>query len=179
MWNNVSEQSLGSHVSRHALQVLHYTGTLTHCSEELLLGRGGQLSPHRREVFCEGLFLVLKLSPHMGGCRTWIHVACPYVAPARILQALFTCSGGDRSRGAVPRRAAPRDRCLWRHWSPDSRRAHVPRYLRPSPPYTPLTTPPVHYHSGAYVCAAPTLCTQQCIIVREKLRPYIKGGEVT
>lgn len=32
----------------------------------------GQLSPHRREVFCEGLFLVLKLSPHMGA-QTRVH----------------------------------------------------------------------------------------------------------
>lgn len=36
-------------------------------SADQMLGLAGQrqLSPHRREVFCEGLFRVLKLSPHM------------------------------------------------------------------------------------------------------------------
>lgn len=42
------------------------------CSDQTLGVARLQLSPHRREVFCEGLFLVLKLSPHMSA-RTPAH----------------------------------------------------------------------------------------------------------
>lgn len=46
---------------------------------------GAQLSPHRSDVFCEGLFLVLKLSPHMRcqppASRTALHKSRRHVRP--------------------------------------------------------------------------------------------------
>lgn len=65
-----------------------------------------QLSPHRREVFCEGLFLVLKLSPHMG---TW---SCRYVTRASPARPRASCrrlrpARRDRSLDVTTRACLP------------------------------------------------------------------------
>lgn len=89
----------------------------------------GQLSPHRREVFCEGLFLVLKLSPHMGA-QTWVlrHQA-RYITRSDGVQ--VTC----RVRGPG---------WHWRAIDPlTSLVASRPRRACAAPPTHP---PPPHYH---------------------------------
>ncbi|CAB3226837.1 unnamed protein product [Arctia plantaginis] len=64
------------------------------------LSAAGQLSPHRREVFCEGLFLVLKLSPHMGGGHGSCTCGPPYVRDGRIVAASSRAGVTARERAA-------------------------------------------------------------------------------
>lgn len=84
-------------------------------SSDQMLGLAGQqqLSPHRREVFCEGLFLVLKLSPHMSaraphhrhqhfGCRA------NYVSRGHISRETLHVLGASRVATAE---AGGADRC--------------------------------------------------------------------
>lgn len=97
-----------------------------------------QLSPHRREVFCEGLFLVLKLNPHMSArvplLQTWKTMSCAalHKPPCRHPSSRARC---DRSRGARWRlrcaslcfRSIP-----WRHWSAARAAAHAPTSHSPA-----------------------------------------------
>lgn len=69
--------------------------------------------------------------------------------------------------------AAPRQ-----HRSSDvttDRRAHASAYLRPFR-LTALRYTPVHFSPTTYAFLQTTLCTQQCIPARQKLRRYVKRG---